>query len=161
QDVRRHWGKDEAAAVDWDAVERRLFARIETEQRAERWSLKSLAPPRDVKWLWAAAALASAASIVAVVGLTRQPYSLESQHPTVPEEAASLVAIDGDGEVLVDGRPAAIGAVLRLGDVVEARGAQVTVSRPGKLTFSIERGSSVKVVHAQGTLVLALSTVAS
>jgi ferric-dicitrate binding protein FerR (iron transport regulator) len=158
QDVRRYWGKDEALAVDWDAVEKRLFARIEAEHRMERWSLASLAPPRNVRVKLVGAALASAAAIAAVVGLTRQPYSLDPDRATPQEEAASLIAIEGDGEVLVDGRPAAVGATLRLGDVIEARGAQVTVSRPGKLTCAIERGSSVKVTHAQGALVLALTT---
>jgi hypothetical protein len=155
QDARRHWGKDEALPVDWDAVEKGLFARIEAEQRAER---SSLAPRRGQTWMAAVAALASVAAVATVVGKTSQPYSLEVEHASNVEEAGSLVAIDGDGEVLVDGRPAAIGAALRLGDVIEARGAQATISRPGRLTLAIERGSSAKVVHVQGALVLSLLT---
>jgi hypothetical protein len=154
-DARRHWGKDEPPPVNWDVVEQRLFARIEAEQRAERLSL---APERGWKWKAGAAVLASAAAIAVVIAQTRQPYSLDVEHPSAVDEAGSLIAIDGDGEVLVDGRPAAVGAILRLDDVLETRGAQATLSRPGKLTLAIERGSSAKVTHVQGTLVLALAT---
>jgi FecR protein len=154
-DARRHWGKDEPPPVNWDVVEQRLFARIEAEQRAER---RSLAPDRGWKWKVGAAVLASAAAISVVIAQTRQPYSLDVEHPSAVEEAGSLIAIDGDGEVLVDGRPAAVGAILRLGDVLETRGAQATLSRPGKLMLAIERGSSAKVTRVQGALVLALAT---
>jgi hypothetical protein len=153
QDARRHWGKDDAPPINWEAVEQRLFSRIEAEQRAER---DSLAPKRGGRWMVPAAALAAAAVSMAVIGKTRQPYSFDVERVSPLDDAGSLIAIDGDGEVLVNGRPAAIGTTLHLGDVVEARGAQATVNRPGRLTVAIERGSSAKVTHVQGALVLAL-----
>jgi hypothetical protein len=154
QDARREWGTNEARHVDWDGVDQRLFARIEAEQRAERGSL---APGRSRTWKAMAAGLAMAAAIAVVVGETRAPRSLEPERAGAIDDAGSIVGIDGEGEVLVDGRPATIGATLRLGDVIEARGAQATLSRPGKLTLVVERGSSATVTHVQGALVLALA----
>jgi hypothetical protein len=59
--------------------------------------------------------------------------------------------------LLVDGKPAAVGAALRLGSVVEARGgARAIVERPGKVTFLVEPQTRAIVSRAQGALILAL-----
>jgi hypothetical protein len=58
--------------------------------------------------------------------------------------------------VLVDGKPVVVGATLHQSDVIDATGGRVTVDRPGKLTFVLEKGSRATVTHVQGALVLAL-----
>ena len=70
--------------------------------------------------------------------------------------AGSVVAIQGDGQVLVGGKPAAVGLVLRSGDTLDTRASRTTVDRPGKLTFVAERTSRATVTHVRGGLVLAL-----
>jgi hypothetical protein len=45
---------------------------------------------------------------------------------------------------------------LRLGDVIETHGVEVTLGRPGKLIFVVERDSSATVTHVRGALVVAL-----
>ena len=154
REARRDWGTDEARRVDWDAVDERLFARIEEEQRAER---RSLAPARGETWKAVTAGLAAAAAIALVTGKARERRSLEPEVAITVDGAGSLVGIDGDGEVLVGGRRAALGTALHLGDVLEARGARATLGRPGRLTFVLERGSTATVTHVQGALVLALA----
>jgi hypothetical protein len=154
REARREWGTDEASRVDWVAVDARLFARIEEEQRAER---RSLAPGRSQPWKAVAAGIAAAAAIVLLAGKARERRSLESERVASVDVAGSVVGIEGDGEMLVGGRPVAVGATLRLGDVLEARGVQATVARPGRLTVALEPGSTAAVTHVQGALVLALN----
>jgi hypothetical protein len=153
REARRDWGTDEARHVAWDAVEHRLLERIEAEQHADR---NSLAPRAN--WTWkAVAGVAAAAAMAVVLGKTREHQSLDLERVSVSDEAGSIVGIDGDGEVLVDGRHAAVGATLKLGDIIDVRGAQVTLGRPAKLMLMVERGSSTSVAHVQGALVLALT----
>ena len=68
----------------------------------------------------------------------------------------ALTAIEGDGEVLVDGRHAAVGSALGLGNVVETQDAQPTVALAAKVSFVVERWSRATVAHIQGPVVLAL-----
>jgi ferric-dicitrate binding protein FerR (iron transport regulator) len=153
QDARHDWGTVEARHVDWDVVDRGLFARIEAEERAER---DSLAPGRRQTWKVVVVGLAAAAAFVAAASKIPEPRSLEMDRPVAAEDAASIVGIEGDGVVLVGGRPVTTGTTLRLGDVIETRGAQALLSRPGKLTLAVERASNMTVTHVQGALVLAL-----
>jgi hypothetical protein len=153
-EARRDWGTREAQRVDWDSVDRRLFARIEREQRAERGTL---APARNAVLKAVVVGLAAAAAIAALIGKTRELRSLDPDRASANDDVGSIVGIDGVGEVLVGGRRAAVGATLKLGDVIEARGAQATVGRTGKLTLIVESGSTATVTHVQGAFVLALS----
>jgi ferric-dicitrate binding protein FerR (iron transport regulator) len=152
REARRDWGTVEAKSVDWRRVDERLFARIEEEQRAER---RSLAPARDWTWKAVAAGLAAAAAVAVLAGHTRD-RSLDPDR-AITVDGGSIVAVEGAGEVLVGGRRAAVGTKLRLGDVIEARGAQATIGRAGKLTLALERGSTATVTHVQGPLVLELT----
>lgn len=154
-DVGRDWGKDDVRRVHWEAVDRKLFASIEADQRAERDGL--LAPRWNRAWTAGIAGLAAAFALAVFVGKTREQHPLDLEHLGVVDEAGNVVAIDGDGEALVDGRPTSVGATVRIGDVIDARGAQVTLGRPGKLTLVVERGSSATVTHVQGALVVALA----
>jgi hypothetical protein len=151
-EVRADLGSHQAKSIDWDAVDRSLFARIEGERRAEE---ARLAPPRRRGLALASVGLLAAAAILAVVvGKTREPIDVEGT--ATVEGAGTLVSIRGDGPVLIDGKVVASGVGLRLGDVLETRAAQATVERAGKLTFVLEPGTRAVVTHVEGALVLAL-----
>ncbi|HEY3819109.1 MAG TPA: FecR domain-containing protein [Polyangiaceae bacterium] len=148
-------GTREARDVDWTAVDQRLFARIATEQRAER---APFSPGRSTRWALIAGGLAVAAAIALVVSASRQTRASDGAQAVLDEGAGNVVAVEGAGQLLVDGKPVAVGAALHLGDVIEARGAQATIERPGKLTLIFERGSRATVTHVDGALVLALES---
>jgi hypothetical protein len=157
-EVRADLGSREAKSVDWDAVDRSLFARIEGERKAEQ---ARLAPPRHRGLTLAFVGLVAAAALLAVVvGKTREP--VDADGTAAVEGAGTLTFQSGegqvlaDGQVLVDGKPATTGAGIRLGDVIETRAAQATLDRPGKLTLILEPGTRAAITHVEGTLVLAL-----
>ncbi len=158
RESRQHLGTREAGALDWDRVERGLFARIESEQARERSEMIAARSRHRVAWGAGAAALAVAAAVALVVGKTRGPSLNEgAAHATASDDAAGAVASIGqDATVMVSGKPAAIGAPLSLGDDVDARGGRVTFDRPGKVSWILESGSRTTVTHVQGALVLAL-----
>ncbi len=153
-EARRDWGTEGERRVDWDAVDERLFARIDQARRAER---SSLAPARGRTWTGVVVGLASVAVAALLAGAVHDRRSLELERASAIEAAGSVVAIEGEGELLIGGRHASVGTALRLGDDLESRGARVTLGRPGKLTLVLERGSSASVTHVQGALVLALA----
>jgi ferric-dicitrate binding protein FerR (iron transport regulator) len=155
-EARDDLGAREVRDVDWDSVDRELFARIEQERRLERTRAVGLRTPA---WGVGAAVLAAAACFALVAGKTHETRSIEAPAAVLASPAAGdVVGILGSGELLVDGKPAAVGATLHLGDVVETRGTSVTVDRPGKLTMVLEAGTHATVTHVQGALVLALDT---
>jgi len=154
RESRPELGTAQARDVDWAKVDRGLFDRIAAEQRAERAELK--AGPGRV-WALATAGLAVAAAVTLFVGKARELRTLVPvQTADWQEVAGSVVGIEGDGQLLVDGKPGVVGAELRLGDVLETHGAQATIERPGKLTLVLEEGGRATVTHVQGALVLAL-----
>jgi hypothetical protein len=73
------------------------------------------------------------------------------------ESGGRIVAVEGEGQAFIDGRPASRGALLHVGDVLEANGVDVTIERPGKLTLRIEGGTRATVTRTDGALVLALA----
>jgi hypothetical protein len=154
REAREDLGRKGAPRVDWEEVDRKLFARIE---RDEERAARALRPAAKFAWAGGALALSAAAVAALVVGRTSDRRPLEAS-PAVAEEAAgNVVSVEGDGDLLVDGKPAAVGATLRVGDVVDVRGAaRATVERPGKVTFALEHGARATVERVQGTLVLAL-----
>jgi len=154
-EARRDFGTREAKAVDWDAVDEALFARIERDHRSDR---ARLAPQRRRGLTLAAVGLVAAAA-VAVVMAGKGHDAADAGAYAVTEGAGTIVAIDADGHddsLLIDGKPAARGAALRLGDVLETRASRATLERPGKLTATLEPGSRAVVTHVHGALVLAL-----
>jgi ferric-dicitrate binding protein FerR (iron transport regulator) len=153
REAQRDWAI-EAKTVRWGSVESGLFGRIATERRAER---DVLSMGRGRAWTAAAAGLASAFAIGLVVWTTHETTLLEADHVLPVEDGTTITRVDGAGAVLVNGHAAAAGTALHPGDSIEARAAQATVSRPGKATFVIERGSTAVVTHLQGGIVLALS----
>jgi len=153
REAREDLGVREARDLDWDAVDRSLFGRIGEERRAERAKLA----PRSLRpWTLVIGGLAAAAVLAVAVGKSRERGPLEGDRATVVDSAGSVIAIEGGGEVLVDGERAATGAVLRLGDVIEARGARAIIERAGKVTFALEETTRATISHVQGSLVLEL-----
>jgi ferric-dicitrate binding protein FerR (iron transport regulator) len=160
RESREHLGTREAGALDWDRVERGLFARIESEQARERREMLAARSRHRVAWGVGAAALAVAASVALFVGKTRGPSLNEAaERAGASDESAGAVASIGqDATAMVDGKPVAIGSPLRLGNDVDARGGRVTFDRPGKVSWILESGSRTTVTHVQGALVLALQS---
>jgi hypothetical protein len=158
RESREHLGTREAGALDWDRVERGLFARIENEQASERREMLAARSRYRVAWGAGAAALAVAAAVALVVGKTRGPSLNDgSERAGASDDPAGLVASIGqDASAMVGGKPAVIGTPIRLGDEVDARGGRVTFDRPGKVSWILEPGSRTTVTHVQGALVLAL-----
>ncbi len=137
-------------AVDWDEIDQALFARLEAEGRAAR---DRAARERGQIWIGAAAALAAA---VIVLVLLVRPGRLTSQDGDGSGIAATLLAVDGDGQIYVNGAPASVGTSLRRGDVIEGRGARATFVRPGRFTILVEPGARAVVARVEAPLVLTL-----
>jgi hypothetical protein len=153
-------GAREVRDIDWDTVDRELFARLDQERRLERTRAVG---PRTPAWGVGAAVLAAAAVLALVAGKTHstRSQSLDAAPLAVAvaaPAAGNVTGILGGGDLLIDGKPATTGATLRLGNVVETRGTSVTVERPGKLSMILEAGTHATVTHVQGALVLALDT---
>jgi ferric-dicitrate binding protein FerR (iron transport regulator) len=153
RDAKAELGTREAREIDWAAVDDKLFGRIQAEERRER---ARRATSQGSRWALVAGALAAAAALALVVGKAREPRAPESSATASDETAGRIVAIEGGGQLLVEGKPLPVGGVLRAGDSVEAHGAQITVERSGKLTWILERGTRATVTHAQGAVVVAL-----
>lgn len=135
-------------SVDWSAVERGLFARVEANRRAAQ-----ARATRERGQLWMAVAASLAAAVVVLV-LVARPSRLAAQADG--RAAATLVAVRGPGAILVNGAPAAVGAAIHGGDVVEGQGAQATFVRAGRVTVVLEAGSRAAVARVEDPLVLSL-----
>jgi hypothetical protein len=152
-EAREDLGKRPAPPVDWDRVDRELFDRIEKSESAALASGRSM----RVAWAGGGALISAAAALALVLGRTTEVRPLESVRAVSEDAAGTVVAVEGDGDLLVNGKQAAVGATLRIDDVVEARGAsRATVERAGKVTFVLEHGTRTVVEHVHGSLVLAL-----
>jgi hypothetical protein len=153
-EARKGFGTREARAVDWAVVDAALFDRIEKESHAGRARLAR----RPRRLSLALVGLVAAAAVAAVVvGKGRDAVDMGSS--ATADGAGTIVAVDASGHddsLLIDGQPAARGAALRLGDVLETRAARATIDRPGKLTATLEPGSRAVVTHVHGALVLSL-----
>jgi ferric-dicitrate binding protein FerR (iron transport regulator) len=140
-----------AETVDWHAVERGLFARIEADRRAAR-----MRATRERGQLWTGAAAALAAAGIVLVLVARPGRERPTAQGDGDRSAATLLAVMGPGEVLVNGAQAPVGVSLHRGDVVEARGAKATLVRPGRVTMVIEAGTRAVVARVEDPLVLTL-----
>jgi hypothetical protein len=137
--------------VDWSRIEGDLFARVEADRRRARAHAA-----REQGHVWAAAAAALAAAVVVLVLVARPRPQRAAVQPEGDGVAATLMAVRGTGDVLVNGAPAAIGAPLQLGDVVEGRGVQATFVHPGRVTVVVEAGARAVVARVEEPLVLTL-----
>jgi hypothetical protein len=155
REARAELGTKEARDMDWAELDRALFRRIEAAQRAE------VAPRRGGRWALVVVGLSVPTAVALLeMGTTRGPPVIESapgQAVAAEDSAGSVVAVEeGGGQLLVNGKTAVVGTSLHGGDIIEARGVRVTVERPGKLTWVLERGAGATVRRVQGALVLAL-----
>jgi hypothetical protein len=154
REAREDLGVEQTRSVDWDAIDKGLFERITEERRVERARFASRGFRRWPEVVLAAAGAVVVFALAAREGKRERTLDVASAGDEI---AGSILSIEGDGQARVDGALAVHGLLLRNGDVIEARGAQVTVERPGKLTLRVESGSRVTVTHTRGTLVLALA----
>jgi hypothetical protein len=162
-EAREDFGTGLPKAIDWSEIDEKLFARLEQERRLQ--TTRAMGPRggrnAGVAWGLGAAAVAAAACFALLAGGPGNTHgpSLEAPVTLAPASAAgTVVGILGSGELLVDGKPAALGATLHLGNVIETRGTSVTVDRPGKLTMVLEAGTRAQVTHVQGALIVAIDT---
>src|SRR5579883_471735 len=146
REARADLGTREARRVDWASMDEALFARIDGERRAAAArEVERDRSGRSRAWLPVAVGLAAAAALAMVVGRTQGPRPIDAAQGPAVAGAGSVTAVDAAGQLAVDGKPADLGTELRLGDVLETHGAQVTVERPGKLTMVLERGTRARV----------------
>src|SRR5271165_4984606 len=103
-EAREDLGKRPAPSVDWNRVDRKLFDRIEQSENA------SLATGRPLQVAWATgAALLSAAAVAAMVlGRATEVRPIESVRAGSDEPAGTVVSVEGDGDLLVNGKQAAV-----------------------------------------------------
>src|SRR5271166_4057498 len=109
-DARREFRPE---TVDWDAVDRGLFARIDGERRAAR---DRASRERGQLWMAGAAALAAAGIVMVLVAKPSRELAMRDEGGDAM--AAMLVEADGADPVLVNGKAASIGASVRRGDVL-------------------------------------------
>ena len=152
-------------APDWDAIDEKLFARIEAEEAREESSRVAQLGPRSHGrgWTLLAGGLAAAAAIAVYAGHKPGAAPLDQgATASAPATASSLVRGGKAGEVLVGGAVAATGAVLHAGEVLETHHAMAFMEREAPLggtplvAWGLEESSRVTVVKAVGTLVLSL-----
>ncbi len=143
---------------DWEKIEQRLLARIETD-RTTQASLERFAGHRRV-WGGVAGALAIAAGIAIFTGRPTTHTLDRGEAPQAPANASALLLCqgcgDGRGQVQVAGGVLSAGQNVRAGDVIETRGASAVFERPHAVTWQLEDASKVIVKKAGASLVLAL-----
>jgi hypothetical protein len=152
REARIHHGAEAAGRVDWQAVDAKVFGRIEAEQRQERMRFAG-----GTRWPALIAAGMAAAAVLALAMGDAHERPGDAAASLAGEAGGRIASIEPGGQVFVDGRLATEGAVLRLGDVLEVKGGSAVVERPGKLTMRVEGGSRAAVTHTDGSLVLALA----
>jgi hypothetical protein len=155
REAREDLGKRPAPDVDWNAVDEKLFARIDELKKAERARFR-IGPRRP--WAATGAALAAAIAVVALVfGRPTERAPLAGAPDMRGQETiGSLSDIGPFGRVLLRGAPIQRGTALAVGDELEVRDADAFVESPGKVRLLIERGSRVRVTRRRGPLVVAL-----
>jgi hypothetical protein len=151
---------------DWDAIDEKLFARIEAEEAREESSRVTQLGARSHGrgWTLLAGGLAAAAAIAVYAGHKPGAAPLDQgATASAPATASSLVRGGKAGEVLVGGVAASAGAVLHAGEALETHHAMAFMEREAPLggtplvAWGLEESSRVTVVKASaGTLVLAL-----
>ena len=155
REAREDLGTRPPPEVDWDAVDAKLFARIDELKKAERARF-AVGPRRP--WVATTAALAAAVAVAALVfgrPSERTPLAV-GPAASVDETVGSLSDIGPGGHVLLRGSSIQRGAALAVGDELEVRDADAFVESPGRVRLIVEKGSRVRVMRRRGPLVLAL-----
>jgi hypothetical protein len=182
QDARSEWvppsSHRQTEAEGIDEAEQKLLARVEAYEAGASRERNRLALRGD---LWRPLALVTAAA-AAVVFFARpnnertlseaerapQAPSTTALAPVTPppveaprpKEPAALAGVTGGGELLVNGvRVSERHASLHDGETATARGGDAVFAAPGRVDWSLERGTEVTVVRAGtngGAIVLGL-----
>ncbi len=154
REAREDFGTREAAGMDWQAVDKGLFARVERDGRTR--PLRTRARWRSVA-VAGTLAIAAAAIALVVLGSRRgEPVPIAQNPAGNVESPNDFMSIESGGQALVRGITSSDGGRIHVGDVIETQVASVTVQRPGKVTMILEPASRVRVTEIHSTLVLAL-----
>jgi hypothetical protein len=136
--------------VDWDKVDRALFARIEGEAAL----LSALAAYRGRSSPWVL--LGCVAAVAAAAAVMLRPSVVSPVRAGVlagvESSAGDLAFLRGNGEVWIDGAKAraTTGGRARAGESIETRGAKVTFESAGRVSWLLEDESKVAVERAGG-----------
>jgi hypothetical protein len=148
---------------DWDAIDAKLFERIEAAEASEEASRVARFGPssRTRGWSLVAGGLAAAAALAVYAGHKPGTTPIDrAAMAAAPETASALVRAGNDarGEVLVGGVRASAGATLHAGEVIETRRATALLERESPIAgaaplvaWSIEEDSRVTVAKVTGT----------
>ncbi len=157
---------------DWDAIDAKLFERIDAADASERAGRVARLGPasRTRGWSLVAGGLAAAAALAVYAGHkpNTAPIDRAAMAPAPVTASALVRPADGEkrGEVLVAGAPATTGALLHVGEVIETHGATALLEREASggsggsgaplVAWSVEEDSRVAIVKATGALVVSL-----
>ncbi len=153
---------------DWDAIDAKLFARIEADKKATDASRVARLTSQPRAWGVVATALAVAAGVALFVAhKSQKPNSHVARNGLSSEsasagaaKASALVLQRGADQVLVGGAPIApslkIATDVRAGDTVETRRTTAFFERPGAVTWTLEEESRISITKAAGTLIVSL-----
>ncbi|MCL2451063.1 MAG: FecR family protein [Polyangiaceae bacterium] len=155
EEAREDLGKRPSPDVDWEAVDAKLFARIEELKRAER--ARFVVGPRRA-WFATAAAAAGALAVVALAfGRPTERASLAvSADAGGSETIGVLNEVSSSAHVYVRGALVDRGAAIATGDDIFVRDGDAFFESPGRVRLVIESGSRVRVTRRRGPLVVAL-----
>ncbi|CAN5137216.1 hypothetical protein BH09MYX1_BH09MYX1_05160 [soil metagenome] len=135
---------------EWDTATDALLARLEKERPAPRERSR-------VVWLAFAGAMAAAAAALLVFN---PPASTPTANPTTTvarQDAAGSLTNANGATVTASGVKVENGYALKTGDSLSVNGGNAVFSQDGKVRFSVESGSEVKVAQANAPLILALA----
>jgi ferric-dicitrate binding protein FerR (iron transport regulator) len=162
REAREDLGKHPLPQIDWDAVDDKLFKRIDALKKAERARFH-VGPNRA--WVATGAALAAAVAVIALVfgrPAERMPLATGPTGHAVEgnggETVGQLTDVAPGGRVFLRGSPVQQGAAIAVGDVIEARGGDAYVESPGRVRLIVENGSRVRVTKRGGPLVVSLES---
>jgi hypothetical protein len=159
---------------DWDAIDAKLFARIDAaEATEEAGRVARLGPASRTRgWSLVAGGLAAAAAIAVYAGHKPGAAPIDgAATAAAPLTASALVRAGSERDprdTLIAGAPASAGAILHVGEVIETHRASALLEReapasggggaPGAplVAWSVERDSRVSVAKATGALVVSL-----
>jgi hypothetical protein len=154
-EARQDLGKRPVPDVDWEAVDAKLFARIEEPKKAER---ARFAPSPHRAWFATAAAAAGAFAVVALVfGRPTERAPLAAFGDERGSEAIGVLSdMSPSAHVYVRGAPAERGAAIATGDEILVRDGDAFIESPGRVRLIVERGSRIRVTRRRAPLVVAL-----
>ncbi len=154
REAREDFGRRPAPDIDWDAVEAKLFARVDALAKAERARFNP--SPRRPWVAFAAFGLAALAIVAVTPGLSIERVPLATEGDGRAEPIGVISEVASGGHVLLRGAPVDPGAAVAVGDEVEVLGADAWIESPGRVRVRLEQGSRLRVTRRRVPLVMAL-----